>query len=174
MDMLDQTTLERIYPIWTKFAPIDDWGYEELGDGGNRSNMYRDEYACRLAETYLLRAEAYWRKNDLANAAADINVLRSRAQCSYMVTAADIDLDLILAERARELFIEERRWCTLLRMGESVAVDQISKYSYYAGSENTYFQGNYAQPSGWNLFPIPQAVIDANLNAVLEQNPGWE
>ena len=177
LDMLDQSTLERLYPIWTKFAPIDDWGYEDLENGGNsggqlRTYIYQDDYACRLAETYLLRAEAYMRKNDNTNAAADINVLRSRAQCSHLVTANEISLDLILAERARELFVEERRWCTLLRMG--VAIEQIAKYSYFAGSENTYFLGANAVPSGWNLWPIPQSAIDANLDAVLEQNPGWE
>jgi hypothetical protein len=179
LDMLDQTTLERLYPIWTKFAPIDDWGYEDLENGGNsggqlRTFIYRDDYACRLAETYLLRAEAYMRKNDNSNSAADINVLRSRAQCSHPVIAAEVNIDLILAERVRELFVEERRWCTLLRMGGTVAIDQISKYSYFAGSENTYFLGAGAVPSGWNLLPIPQIVIDSNLDAVLEQNPGWE
>ena len=114
------------------------------------------------------------RKGDNANAAADINVLRNRAQCGYLVTAGDVDLDLILAERARELFFEEWRWCTLLRMGGAVALDQINKYSYFAGTENEFYRGANAQPSGWNIFPIPQETIDANLDAVLEQNPGWE
>lgn len=173
-DMLDPSTLERLYPIWTKLAPIDDWGYEDLEDGGERSNIYNDWYACRLAETYLIRAEAYMRKGEIANAAADINVLRSRAQCTYMVTTGDVNLDLILAERARELFFEERRWCTLLRMDGTVAVDQINNYAYFAGSENMYFDGTNAQASDWSLFPIPQKVIDANLDAVIEQNDGWK
>lgn len=171
LDMLDQTTLERLYPVWTKLAPADDWGYEDLADGGNRSNMYRDEYACRLSETYLLRAEAYFRKGNSQLAADDINELRSRAQCSYMASSGDISLDFILDERTRELFGEERRWCTLLRMG--VAVDRISRYSYYAGSESSYFQGSSAVPSGWTLFPIPQSAIDANLDVEMEQNTGW-
>ncbi len=173
-DMLDPTTLENIYPISSKLAPIDDWGYEDLEDGGNRSNMYRDEYANRLAETYLLRAEAYFRADQRDLAAADINVLRNRAQCAYLVTSGDVSIDLILDERARELYGEERRWCTLLRMGGTVAVDRISKYGYFSGSESPYFQGENAQPSGWNLFPIPQTTIDSNLDAELEQNPGWK
>ena len=173
IDMLDPTKLERLYPIWTKFAPVDDWGYEDLEGGGNRSNMYRDDYALRLAETYLLRAEAYFRENSNAQAAADINVIRNRAQCTHLIADADVSLDMILAERARELFVEERRWCTLLRMGGTVAIDQIGKYSYYAGTENEFYQGVSAIPSGWNLFPIPQRAIDSNLDAVLEQNPGW-
>ncbi len=179
LDMLNSETLERMYPIWTKFAPIDDWGYEDLADGGDidgalRSNMYQDEYACRLAETYLIRAEAYMRLGDNVSAATDINVLRTRAECDYLVTSADVSLDLILDERARELFFEERRWCTLLRMSGTIAIGQINKYSYYAGSENTYFLGAIAQPDGWSLFPIPQETIDANLDAEIEQNEGWE
>ncbi len=172
-DMLDPNTLENLYPICTKLAPIDDWGYEDLADGGNRSYIFRDEYACRVAETYLLRAEAYYRKSDFSNAAADINVLRNRAQCSYLVSAGDVDLDLILDERARELYGEERRWCTLLRMGGTVAIDRINEYSYYAGAESDFYQGSGANASGWNLFPIPQNVIDSNIDATLEQNDGW-
>ena len=173
VDMLDPSTLERLYPIWTKFAPIDDWGYEDLADGGNRSNMYRDDYACRLAETYLIRAEAYWREGNPSQAADDINMLRNRARCSHQVTEGEVNLELILAERARELFVEERRWCTLLRMGGTVATDQIGKYSYFGGTENEFYQGASAKPAGWNLFPIPQTAIDANLDADLGQNPGW-
>ncbi|MCD7936685.1 MAG: RagB/SusD family nutrient uptake outer membrane protein [Tannerellaceae bacterium] len=168
VEMLDESTLDRFYPVWTKFSPLDDWGYEDLSDGGDRSNMYRDEYACRLAETYLLRAEAYFRLGNNTQAAADINTLRRRAQCAYEVSADEISIDLILDERARELFLEERRWSTLLRMGGTVATDQIAKYGYC--------QVDYPSataPSGWNLFPFPQKVIDSNLDTVLEQNPGW-
>jgi starch-binding outer membrane protein, SusD/RagB family len=102
IDMLDPNTLERLYPIWTKFAPIDDWGYEDLENGGNidgqlRTYIYQDDYACRLAETYLKRAEAHMRKGEMTNAAADSNVLRFRAQCAHLVTEAEVNLDLILA-----------------------------------------------------------------------------
>jgi len=166
--MVDPTTLDRFYPIWTKFSPLDDWGYEDLADGGNRSNMYRDEYACRLAETYLLRAEAYMRSGDNDKAAADINVLRTRAQCTYKVKNSDVNIALILDERARELFGEERRWCTLLRMEGTVVSEQVNKHAYYV----------IDYPSntgiiGWNLFPIPQTAIDSNTGAVITQNPGW-
>ncbi len=167
--MLAESNLDRYYPIWTKFSPIDDWGYEDLADGGNRSNMYRDDYACRLAETYLLRSEAYLRKGDKVNAAADVNVLRNRAHCTHLVTTDEIDIEFILDERVRELFMEERRWCTLLRMGGTVAADQIKAHSYYMAD-----RVSYTGTIDWNLFPIPQSVIDANLNAVIEQNPGWD
>lgn len=167
-EMLAESNVDRFYPIWTKFSPIDDWGYEDLAFGGNRSNMYRDDYANRLAETYLLRAEAYFLLGDKAKAVADINALRSRAKCSYLVNEADLSIDLILDERARELFLEERRWCTLLRMGGTIMSERVKKYSYYMADRPSY-SGNV----NWNLFPFPQSVIDANLDAVLTQNPGW-
>ena len=167
-DMLDESNMDHYYPVWTKFAPVDDWGYEDLVYGGNRTNTFRDEYACRLAETYLLRAEAYFRMGDAGSAANDINQLRGRAQCSRMATAGDISLAFILDERARELFMEERRWCTLLRMQGSVMEDQLRAHAYYIADYPT-----YTGTIEWKLFPIPQKAIDANIDAKLEQNPGW-
>ena len=58
-------------------------------------------------------------------------------------------------------------------MGSTVVTDQNSKYSYYAGSKNTYYLGSSAVPSGRNLLAIPQTIIDVNQEATLEQNPGW-
>ncbi|MDR1097960.1 MAG: RagB/SusD family nutrient uptake outer membrane protein [Tannerella sp.] len=139
-----------------------------LTDGEIRSSLFRDEYVIRLPETILLRAEAKQRSGDKAGAAADINLLRERAQCTYPVTASDVDdnFDLILDERARELVYEEMRWNTLLRMGGTVAVDRIRKYAWWPEAKAT-LTFNY------NLFPIPQLVIDTNTGVKLEQNPGW-
>lgn len=170
-DMINSSTLDRFYPLWTKFAPIDDFGYEAVAAGysSTRDNMFRDEYAIRLAETYLLRAEAYFRLGQSQKAADDINALRSRANCSHLFTAGEVSISTILDERARELFMEERRWCTLLRMAGTVAADQIKAHSMYMADYST-----YTGDIKWNLFPFPQSVIDSNLGAVLEQNPGWE
>jgi hypothetical protein len=73
----------------------------------------------RLAETYLLRAEAYLGNNDGINAAKDINVVRSRAKANP-VDAAAVTLDYILDERGRELIYEEQRRLTLSRTGKLV------------------------------------------------------
>jgi hypothetical protein len=59
----------------------------------------------RLAETYLIRAEAYVWKGDMANAAADVNKVDKGRLCSY--TAANMSIGTILDERARELYYEE-------------------------------------------------------------------
>ena len=141
--------------------------YVDDASGGNRTYIYRDEYIIRLAETILLRAEAKWRLGDLQGAAADINLLRARAKCSYRVTAGDVSLDLILDERARELYLEEIRWNTLLRMGGTVAVDRIREHAYWDAPRS-------ASMKTFNLWPIPQSVIDTNKDAKIEQNEGWD
>ncbi len=177
IDMLDATSqkITEFYPIWTKFAPVDDWGYDDLTDGGDRSNMYCDRYAVRSAETLLLRAEEKLRKGDKAGAAADVNILRRRAQCKVMATASEMDLQYILDERARELYGEERRWATLLRMG-SDGIKSINDHAMYIVDQpywKGYFKASQQPITKWTLWPIPQADIDGNSDAKITQNPGW-
>ena len=135
--------------------------------GGNKSNLYPDDYVIRLAETYLIRAEAYMRAGDLASAAKDINVVRSRAQCKYLVTPEDVSVELILDERARELIYEENRWNTLLRMGGTLASDRIREYSYWEYPRS-------GSMKNFGVWPIPQTVIDTNKDVKIEQNDGWK
>lgn len=153
----------QLYPISCKVGPDK---YVGIEDGENRSHGFRDDYLIRLPETILLRAEAKLRLGDTGGAASDINMLRDRAKCKYKVSSADINLDLILDERARELVYEECRWNTLLRMGGTVAVDRIKKYAYWDYPRTTLNKT-------FNLWPIPQTVIDTNKDVKLEQNPGW-
>lgn len=123
----------------------------------------KDAIVFRLAETYLLRAEAYFRKGMLQNAADDINVLRNRAGAKS-VLPADVTLDYILDERARELITEEPRRRTLTRMGN--LVERVRKYNLLEITRTT-IQDKHA------FFPIPQTAIDANFSVKLEQNPGY-
>ncbi len=154
-----------IYPVSCKIA-VDK--YTGIEDGENRSNLFRDEYAIRLPETILLRAEAKQRLGNKSGAAADVNLLRDRAQCTYRVTAADMDdqFNTILDERARELVYEECRWNTLLRMGGTIAVDRIKKYAHWPETQATL-------TFDYNLWPIPQTIIDTNKDIDIPQNPGW-
>lgn len=176
-DMLDYSTqkITELFPIWTKLAPIDDWGYDDLNDGGNRSNMYCDQYACRSAETLLVRAEANLRAGDKGAAASDINKLRNRAKCSQLAESSEMTLQYILDERVRELFGEERRWVTLLRMGDD-GINSLNNHAMYIADQpfwGGYFTASKAKVTTWNLFPIPQTVIDTNTGAKIEQNSGW-
>lgn len=122
---------------------------------------FRDMYQIRLPETILLRAEANLLKGNAAAAAADINLVRNRAKAKP-VTAAEVTLDYILDERARELIYEEDRRVTLSRMGK--LVDRVKKYNALSGPTVQPFHA---------LFPIPFSEIEANKDAKLEQNPGY-
>ncbi|MEX2410047.1 MAG: RagB/SusD family nutrient uptake outer membrane protein [Candidatus Paceibacterota bacterium] len=123
----------------------------------------KDVYVFRLAETYLLRAEAYLRAGDNQGAAFDINTIRSRANAST-IEPGEVTLDFILDERIRELVYEEPRRRTLIRMGK--LVERVRKYGFLDSGRET-IQDYH------NLWPIPQSVIDANFGADLKQNPGY-
>ena len=123
----------------------------------------KDIYVYRLAETYLLRAEAYLRNEEPQLAADDINVVRARANANP-VASSDVTLDYILDERARELMYETPRRRTLIRMGK--LVERVRQYSILE-SARTSIQDYHG------LWPIPQEAIDANQGAELQQNPGY-
>jgi len=147
-------TLQDIYPTIRKVE-----GDALLGATSGRTT--KDIYRMRLAETYLLRAEAHLRKGDRQKAADDINVVRSRANAN-LATAADMTLDYMLDERARELITEEPRRRTLIRFGN--LVERVKKFNFRTKNRISEKHG---------LFPIPQSAIDANSGAKLEQNPGY-
>src|SRR5690606_24834382 len=71
--------LSRHHFVWVKKASHPH-GHPQGYDTNGR--LYSDIYAIRLAETYLLRAEAYLKNNDPTNAAIDINVVRTRANAT--------------------------------------------------------------------------------------------
>ncbi len=131
-------------------------------DGGG---IFKDWYIMRLPEIYFLRAEAYFRKNDLTHAAADINVVRNRAQATP-VSPSDVNIDLILDERARELYMEEFRLSTLMRLGK--LSEYVMKYN------NVAIRDHWVLDDHLNKLPIPSSEIEANTKAKLEQNPGYK
>lgn len=147
-------TTRNYYPYFRKIEGIMPWGTME----GRTMN---DRYKMRLSETYLLRAEAYLHKGDKVNAAADINVVRGRAQAAF-VKPEEVDIDYILDERMRELIIEEPRRRTLVRLHK--LYDRNMKYNYRVTKN--------MQPYH-ELWPIPQKAIDANTAIKIEQNPGY-
>ncbi|UKT65036.1 RagB/SusD family nutrient uptake outer membrane protein [Pedobacter mucosus] len=121
---------------------------------------YADQYMFRLAETYLLRAEAYLGLSQLANSSVDINAVRSRSGASAVLPAS-VNLDYILDERMRELGSEEKRRITLMRLGK--VFDRVKKCNpYYTDVLPTY-----------NLWPIPATELERNNSAKLDQNPGY-
>lgn len=148
-------TLRMYYPWISK---VDGRPFTDDPSSGQTAN---DFIKMRLAETYLLRAEAYFRKNDPSNAANDLNVVRARSN-ARPVSPGEVNIDFILDERARELIVEEPRMRTLIRMG--LLYDRVQRFNPSSATS--------IQPHN-NLWPIPQSVIDANSEAVIEQNPGY-
>jgi hypothetical protein len=153
-------------PSFKKLITTVHYGLAITPEGQRYDNgrIFKDWYLMRLAETYLLRAEAYHLNGDNAKAAADINAIRNRAKATP-IDAGDVNLDLILDERARELTCEEFRLNTLMRM---------DKLSEYLEKYNDYVVANGQQLGDHlNKFPIPNSEIEANKEVVLEQNPGY-
>ena len=156
-----------------------------------------DWYVFRLAETYLLRAEAYWWKGDIANAMADVNAVRTRAGAAPYTDAGSFDIGTILDERARELFWEEPRKTELNRIaflfaqtGKAYRGKSYSKADFgtnnffydrvmeYNGFYNTGVKANngqiYTMSPYHVLWPVPQAAISSNSRGVLNQNFGYD
>jgi hypothetical protein len=152
-----EDTMRNVYPYLRKVEGKPFNGDATSGGTG------KDFIVYRLAETYLLRAEAYLGQGNLANAAADINAVRTRSNAKP-ISASDVNIDYILDERARELITEERRRMTLSRLGK--LVERTKKYQTRSDVKATI-------QSFHELYPIPQSAIDANFGAKLEQNPGY-
>lgn len=165
-------SLEVWYPYPTKWG-----GYDATDDFGYA--LVKDWPVMRLGETYLLRAEARFRRNNSQGAADDINVLRDRAfkkaraeqsdPTLGTVTAADIDIDFILDERARELIAEENRRMTLVRTNK--LQDRIAMNGD-TGPADKVITG--FRPEN-KLLPIPLSEIQLNNKEgePLKQNPGY-
>ncbi|WP_370459972.1 RagB/SusD family nutrient uptake outer membrane protein [Bacteroides sp. 519] len=147
-------TNKHLFPAITKFF----YGREEnLGLTGS----YKDRMKFRLAETYLLLAEAYLGQNKPDKAADAVNEVRKRAGAPQ-VTTAEMDMDYLLDERIRELVGEEVRRFTLVRTGKYI--DRVKKY-------NNKLKDTVKEHHA--LWPIPQSIIDSNRDVVFPQNPGY-
>jgi len=155
-------TCQYIYPYFMKFAdPLNHFTEANRSGGGYN---HKDQYAIRLAETILLRAEAYigLGKKDLA--AEDINAIRNRANATP-VLPADVDIDYMLDERTRELYGEEQRQITLRRVGK--LVERVRLYNNNPLNPGLNIQDHHV------LWPIPLSQIDLNIDAEIIQNPGY-
>ncbi len=147
-----------------------------------------DWYIYRLAETYLLRAEAYYWKGDLAAAANDLNMVRARAKAS-LITPEKVTIDFIFDERARELSLEEPRQNELNRVSYIMAKLGLNGYSldnihlknwFYdriMGLNELYSHGNgfrefNIEPYSFQ-WPIADAIINANTLGRINQNKGY-
>ena len=113
----------------------------------------------RLAEVYLIRAEARIAQNNSTGELEDINVLRTRSGLAPISSGTPSELTQALQkERRAELFCEwGQRWLDLKRWGIIDTVLGAEKAPYWQSTDA--------------LYPIPQS--QRNVNGALTQNPGY-
>ncbi|MFN3848819.1 MAG: RagB/SusD family nutrient uptake outer membrane protein [Spirosomataceae bacterium] len=114
----------------------------------------------RLADVYLMRAEAQLRKGNTAAALTDVNLVRaSRTASTPPPALSTITLDLLFRERGFEFYWEMLRRTDMVRFNKYEGV--------WTEKDNN--------DKNKRVFPIPQTAIDgaSNLVGYLVQNPGY-
>ena len=156
-----------------------------------------DWYVFRVAETYLLRAEAHYWKGDLAAAMADLNEVRSRAQAQLLTNASEINIGTILDERARELYWEEPRKTELTRIayifamtgkpaynGKAYSMTNFSDVNFFYDrimEKNDFYRNEVPTVMGVKfriapyhvLWPVPASAQRFNTRGRINQNKGY-
>jgi len=138
---------------------VEKYEFGRNSDSG-RNKGDADIVILRLADIYLMHAEAKLRKGDAGTALTDINTVRASRTVSTPAPAlASMNLDLLFRERGFEFYWEMQRRTDMIRFG---------KY------EGTWTEKNNSDVKK-RLFPIPQTAIDAasNLPDYLVQNEGY-
>ena len=154
-----KTYSNRIFPSLNKFHDAN-----RLSVNDERGS--RDYLLFRLAETYLIAAEALLRDNRAADGLAYINAVRRRAaipghEAEMELTAGQLTLDEILNERAREFAGETMRWLDLVRTHTLLA--RVKAYNSDAKNNIQWYHV---------LRPIPQTQIDGT-TCCIAQNAGY-
>lgn len=157
---------------------FDDANSEQYRD----KNDYRDIVLFHVSDMYLVAAEAYLMAGQTPQALQKVNDVRARAGLAALgsfgayapqyTTSASFtikDLDVILDERARELYAEGHRWMDLRRTKQLVRYNVEFNESIHSVADMSNNRGEIK----W-LRPIPENEISANTGiSVADQNPGY-
>ena len=133
--------------------------HPQAGTAGGQSN---DGVIFRLADAYLMRAEASLHTGDVATAVADVNRVRARAGVAAW-TSADLTYASLLDERSRELTWEGWRRQDLIR-------NEVATGTHYFTGARTPAKTDDGDQHTF-IFPIPAPELISNTN--LHQNPGY-
>jgi hypothetical protein len=138
---------------------VEKYEFSKTSETG-RNKGEHDIIILRLADIYLMRAEAKLRKGDAAGALADVNIVRAaRTATKPAPPLTAMSLDLLFRERGFEFYWEMVRRTDMIRFGK--------------------YEGTWTEKTNTDvkkrLFPIPQTAIDAasNLPGYLMQNSGY-
>jgi starch-binding outer membrane protein, SusD/RagB family len=171
LDDTDRTIQNYLLPSTRK------WEYvHPFFEQASIDEQFNDIVYLRLAETYLLYAEALFKLGE--GGEEWVNRIRERAQVAP-VTRAQMSIDLILDERSRELITEEQRRHTLIRLSQENGGDERLASSVYKTRTRNHNEVAGRPVRGMHddntpvLFPIPRAFIDSNTGRTIQQNPGF-
>jgi hypothetical protein len=155
---------EAVYPTLIKYLDGTRLALNDTAGG-------KDFYVARLAETYLIAAEASYRNGDPTEALRLVNIVRERAAkkgvaaVTMDATLADLSIDFFLDERSRELAGEQMRWFDLVRpmpgYPNGKLVERVKLYNPQAapGIKDCH-----------TVRPIPQTQLDRT-DPPIKQNP---
>ena len=161
---------------------------DDINVGKTPTGGFTDTYVFRLAETYLMRAEAYYWLGNLPLAKEDVNEIRRRAKAPELPS---VTLDDILDERARELYIEEHRKVELTRIAflkaqlgqDGYSLGNFSEKNWYYDrimEKNNFFAEEYFYSTNafimkpyHVLWPVPLTAITSNTQGRINQNIGY-
>lgn len=149
-----------MYPSLTK---VDDFKRPSI----NFAEGSRDYIVYRLAESYLIAAEALLQDGQPAEAVDYVNAIRRRAawpgkEIQMEITSAELDIDFLLDERGREFYGEQKRWLDLKRTGK--LVERVKLYNPTEAADNI--------QEYHTLRPIPANQLTRTTNEY-PQNPGY-
>jgi phosphopantetheinyl transferase len=144
----------------------------------NTTEDYRDIVVLHASDLYLVAAEAYMLMKENGKCIAKINDVRNRAHAAPITTLAAYDpgythgtlqmVDLVLDERARELYAEGQRFMDLRRTHQLVKYNVA--YNNYITSVAE--MSNGAGEIKWYR-PIPTTELSSNTSPDMKQNPGY-
>ena len=151
---------------------------QTIQSNGNNTEDYRDIVVLHASDLYLVAAEAYMLMGQDDKCIAKINDVRNRAKAAPITTLDAYDpgythgtlqmVDLVLDERARELYAEGQRYMDLRRTHQLVKYNVA--YNNYITSVAE--MSNGAGEIKWYR-PIPTTELSSNTSPDMKQNPGY-
>ena len=145
-----------------KFSNLD-----QMGNPGSHVSLTHSDTdfpMFRLADVYLMLAEASLQNGDAVTALTYMNYIRERAYQGSSYNFSSVTLNDVLEERSKELYWECTRRTDLIRYNKFTGSDLL--WSFKGGTTD-----GSSVDNRFNLYPLPTYDIVNNPNLV--QNSGY-